>query len=201
MVPPGGFHFVEKHDGVEVRIESHSVVAVAEALLRYRLNNGLPPGSPKDEVNQYICGNWPHFCREQDGHSLKEGKPQSFETHLSRRLSVWMTRLWNSGPNNEVKQSEADRRAAICVACPQNVDFRPGGCGSCVEGVDNLSFVWLRSRKTSLDEKLHGCKACAQNNRCAVQASRLPALSAEEHARLDLACWRKHETPQPPLQA
>ena len=194
MVPPGGFHFVERHDGIEIKIESTSVEAVAAALLQYRVNNGLPPGDTLSEVRAYICTTWPHFCRE-DGTDPQRpkipGQTQPLRAPLSRRMVVWMTSLWNLGANNFVTAEIAEARAKVCAACPQNVDFKIGGCSGCVDSMERLGFTWKRNRTTSLDKELKGCRASARYLPCAVLANKLPPLTEEENAALDEKCWRK----------
>ena len=191
VVPPGGFHYTETHDGISIKIESDSVEATAEALLRYRVNNGIPPGDPQKDVFDYICKNWPHFCHNTDPYNKTVGREQSPDENLSRRMTVWMTKLWNSGPDNSVTQAEAERRAAICAVCPQNQDYRPGGCGGCIDGIERLGFTWRRNRTTTLDAKLSGCKATGAHLPSLVQAEKIPAMSDEEKNRLDTTCWRK----------
>jgi hypothetical protein len=192
VIPPGGYHFITATpEGGTLKIESHSVESVQELLLKYRLNNNLPVGNPQQEVIDYICGTWPHFCTETTEAFLVPAMSITREAHLSRRVSDWTARLWALGSDNAVAQPEADRRAAICSSCPQNKDYRPGACAPCVESLDRLSFIWLRNRSTPFDQSLGGCRACGANLKTAVQASRLPPLSDADKNSLDPSCWRK----------
>lgn len=191
VVPPGGFHFIERHGNAVVRIDSTSVEATAEALLKYRLANGIPPGNPQQDVFDFICKQWPHFCTDTNESYLVPNRPPPREEHLSRRASNWMVLLWNLGSNNEVDAKTAAGRAAVCAACPLNQDYHPGACAPCVESLDRLSFIWLRNRTTPVDGALFACKACAQLNRSAVQAATLPNLTPEDTASLADGCWRK----------
>lgn len=191
VIPPGGFHYIEKHGGIEIKIESSSHHAVAEAVLKFRLNNGIPPGNPQKDVNDYVCKNHPHFCTQTDEPYLSGAAPLSREQHLSRRVAEWMVSLFKLGSDNETTQTRANERAAICAACPLNKDYVPGACGPCVESTDRLSFIWLRNRKTPDDAKLGGCTAIGQLNRSAVQASTLPPLQPGDVELLPTACWRR----------
>jgi hypothetical protein len=191
VVPPGGFHYIEKHDGIEVKIESSSTDAVIEALLRYRVNNNIPPGNPQADVYNFICGQWPHFCSNNNPYNKTVGRTPSPDEPLSRRAVVWITRLWNMGAGNQVTKEEAERRAKVCESCPNNSDYRAGGCGSCIEGIDRLAFNWLRQRSTPQDKQLNACKATGAILRCAVQAGQQPDLTEEEKAKLTPQCWQK----------
>lgn len=190
VIPPGGFHFIEKHNGVEIRIDSHSVEDTAKALLQFRLNNGIPPGNPQQDVFNFICGQWPHFCHDNTADYMQTPVPVR-EEHMSRRAVNWMVRLWNLGANNEIPASEADRRASICANCPLNVDYIGGACAPCIESLDRLAFVWRRQRTTPDDAKLKGCRATGQLNVVAVQANQLPPLADGDLERLDAGCWRR----------
>lgn len=191
VVPPGGFHFIEKFGNATVRIESTSVEATAEALLRHRLANGIPVGNPQQDVFDFICKQWPHFCSDTGDQYLVPNRPPSREEHLSRRASNWMVSLWNLGANNEVDAITAANRAAVCATCPLNHDYHPGACAPCVASLDQLSFIWRRNRTTPSDGALQACRACGQLNRAAVHASALPPLTPEDTAALATPCWRK----------
>lgn len=191
VIPPGGFHYIERHNGVEIKIESHSHHAVAEALLKFRLNNGIAPGNPQQDVNDYVCKNHPHFCTHEDEPYLSSVAPPSREQHLSRRVAQWMVELFKLGSNNETTQARANERAAICAVCPMNKDFVPGACGPCVESTNRLGFIWRRNRSTPDDAKLFGCTVIGQLNPAAVQAGTLPPLQPDDNALLPTACWRK----------
>lgn len=191
VVPPGGFHYIEKGPGgVEIRIDSHSIEATAAALLQFRLNNGTPPGNPQQDVFDFICKQWPHFCHDNSPDYL-QAPPPTREEHMSRRAVNWMVRVWNLGANNEVQPAEAARRAAICAGCPMNVEYRAGACGPCIESLDRLGFIWRRQRTTTHDESLRACKVIGQLNVVAAQAGQLPPLASDDNEKLPAGCWRK----------
>lgn len=190
IVPPGGFHYVEKHAGTEIKLTAESVDTLAEVIEKYRLNNGIPLGEPKADVVNYICGNWPHFCNETN-RPLNEGHKPDSTAGLATRAANWMTRLWNIKAPNFVKDAEADRRAAICVECPMNKDFRAGGCSSCVQGIDRLAYLWLAKRETKANwHKIRACRATGAHLQASVFADVQPGLVPTEAAQLPANCWR-----------
>lgn len=188
MIPPGGYHWKETHNGATIELRSESLDTLADVLLKYRLANGIPVGDPLNEIADHICGQWPHFCSGNE--PAVQRKPLSQKAHHpSRRASDWVARLFRLGAQKSVKETEAYRRAERCVNCPANVDYRVGGCSSCVSSLEKLAFVWLRGRSTSLDSKLGVCRHTGQLNSCAVQADTRPPLETE--TKLEANCWMK----------
>lgn len=189
VVPPGGYHFVEKGD-VTMRFEAESYEALAQSVLRYRLANGKPPGNPAQEIIDYVCGNWPHFCHDTESKVPKAAARRS--RHLSTRVATWLPVFYSHaradrGPG----QAEIQRRAEICARCPQNKEYRDGGCGSCLESISRLFFVFRRDREIPFEKQLGACNIIGQLNSAAVLASSLPAIEPEVKEQLPDSCWRK----------
>lgn len=194
IVPPGGFHWVEKHNGAEIKLTGDGVDNLAQTIEKYRLTNGIPLGDPKKDVVDFICSNWPHFCNQNENHPFLEGNIPGSTAGLATRVASWMTRLWNIGANNFVKDEEANRRAEICRGCEMNKDFRAGGCSSCVQGTDRLAFLWLTRRAISDHKLWHGLRACRATGahlQAAVFASKQPEPSSEEALQFTPQCWRR----------
>ncbi len=193
-MPPGGFHWIEKHNGAEIRITGDSVDNTAANLEKYRLTNGIPLGDPRKEIADFICKSWPHFCNDNENRFLNEGQRVGSAAALATRVAQWVTRLWNIGADNFVRDQEAQRRAEICTSCPMNADFRAGGCSSCVQGTDRLAFTWLTG-KILPDQKLwHSLKACRATGahlQAGVFASKQPDASPEEQLQYSPQCWRR----------
>lgn len=190
VVPPGGFHYIDKTTGSEQRIEGYSYQDVASNVLRFRLQNSRPPGEPLKDVYDYVCTQWPHFCRDTNPppRQLDQG-PE----HISRRVATWMSGFaLSSNHDSGVSQEEANRRAAICARCPKNEAYELGvSCQTCVGQVNQLSFIYRHGRTTPNDKELQACDVCNQHNRTAVWSNALPVISEEQKRKLDNACWRK----------
>lgn len=194
IVPPGGFHFIERHNGAEIRLTGDSVDTLAQAIEKYRLTNGVPLADPKQEVVDYICGNWPHFCNQNEPHAYLEGNRPDSTAGLATRTANWVTRLWNLGAGNHVSDKEAIRRAEICTGCPMNKDFRAGGCSSCVQGTDRLAFVWLTRKQIpelKLWHSLRACRATGAHLQASVFAAKQPDATPEEALQFSPQCWRR----------
>lgn len=189
IVPPGGFHFEDKVN--RFRVDGHSYQSVAEALLRYRLENKLPVGNPLKDVLDYVCTNWPHFCSAHNPPILGGNATPS----ISSRISVWLSALYRTarssgGSENFVAQAEADRRAAICRSCPHNVEWRHG-CTGCLASIATLGFTFRAGRASSEEKHLKGCDIIGQENATAVWVRALPPVSPSEYEQLPKHCWRK----------
>ena len=176
LIPPGGFHI--EVEGL--RIDGSSYQDVAEKLLRYRLQNSLPPGNPMAEVLDYVCGRWPHFCSDTAPVSPSQQKPAP---SLSARVTAWMAALYRnlrgtSAEQNYVNQSEADRRASICLSCPFHVEWRRG-CSSCIDGTQRIGYTFRGGRQAANEAKLMSCALIGHEAKTAVWVKSSPPLTSE----------------------
>lgn len=186
VIPPGGFHFVEKFNGVDIRIDGHSYASVAENVLRHRLQNGRPPGDPLLEVYASVCNAYPHFCRDTDPRPAVA--VQRGPEPISRRVAAWMGRFLSLGADAGVTQKEANIRANTCLNCPSNVDHKAGGCPACAQSVDRGSFVYRRNRTTVDDAKLGTCDVLSEHLPTSIWSG---ILVPSEDPKLPEYCWRK----------
>jgi hypothetical protein len=185
VIPPGGFHFLDRSGGAEVRIEGDTYAKVAENVLYQRLRNSRPPGNPLQELYDYVCQTWPHMCRETETSQRDlAGEP------LSSRMLTWLSNFQaTSGLDDGTTQAEADRRAAICAGCPRNVQFY--GCGSCGEHIRAQTFIYLRNRSTPDSDRLSACETLAEPPKLTVWSTKLKPLTAEQQTNVPENCWRK----------
>lgn len=188
LIPPGGYHF--EADGL--RIDGSSYQDVAEKLLRYRLENSLPPGNPMAEVLNYICDTWPHFCSDSSPATPVHAKPAP---SLTARVTAWMAALYRTLrgtniANSYVTQAEADKRAATCLNCPFHVEWRRG-CSSCIENTQRVGHTFRAGRQSAHESNLMSCSIIGHEAKTAVWVKTPPPLTAEEQASLPDHCWRK----------
>ncbi len=185
VIPPGGHHLIDHSTGVPVRIEGESPEDVAKKVLEFRLSNQKAPGNPLQEVIDFICGSWPHFCRETNP---KAAPAIVGKQHISTRVMTWMAVFLRQSEGDQgVHPSKAENRAIICSQCVKNVSYA-SGCGSCQDSIQRLSFVYKRDRTTSQDKVLGACDALSQHNASAVWANQLPAHTVTD---LPANCWRR----------
>jgi hypothetical protein len=188
VIPPGGWHVMENTPAGEKRIDGANLEDLARQLLVFRLSNRLPPGSPMQEVSNYICSRYPHFCNDSAPREIVG--TNSPAGGLAGRVGAWLAeavRLNNSA--GEIFEQEAMRRAEICAKCPVNVSYQ-NGCGSCMTSIEQLSFVSRAGRNTPADALLMACAATGQHNQTAIWMKNLPAVSPAEGIGMPSSCWR-----------
>jgi hypothetical protein len=154
----------------------------------HRLANGIPcnPGWV-EEFEDEVCkamklsGRWCELVGTKT--TTKRGVSFSDVTNFLRVLSAWM-------PKKEwVDQQEAERRAAICAACPHNVEV--SGCSACSNIVGTITG-FLGKRATGQDAKLKGCNVCGCSNRAQVHVP-IDVLRKGITPKMEFpdACWKK----------
>jgi len=91
-----------------------------------------------------------------------------------------------------VDQEEANRRAAICATCPENVTL--DGCAGC-HGFAGLLARVKGNLGTDRDAQLNSCKIC----KCALQLKVHVPLSSISNIGLEYPsfCWQRPENDQP----
>lgn len=189
-VPPGGYHFIDKSGGVEVRIDGGDYADVAAKVLMHRLKNSRPPGNPLEELHTHVCTSWPWLCDDTEPRPPQHNA--DFRPSLALRTSDWMGRFTTLlGKDDGTSQETADKRAATCASCPRNQNYR-GGCSSCVQSIDQNSFMYRRGRTTPSDSQLGSCDALDLHCATAVWSTRLPELSDEQKQKVPDNCWRKN---------
>ena len=160
----------------------------------HRIANGIPclPGwdiQLEDEVCRAMRLT-SHWC-QSNGKETKPYEPKvSFVdvSNFMRVLTAWMPkREW-------VDQEEAERRAAICAACPKNIAV--SGCSACQNAVAAIT-KFLGDRVTGVDDQLKGCSVCGCSNRAQVHVP-LDVLHKGVTPMMEFpeACWKKLPTPQ-----
>lgn len=190
VVPPGGFHFIEKTPSGDKRIDGDSFENVARNLLMYRLANMRPPGNPVADVANFVCGQWPHFCTDPNPKEVTPTNAAAVPGGLGGRVAAWMAdllRLENS--TADVTPEQALARAEVCSKCPANASYQ-NGCGACMDNIQRLSFVFRAGRTTPADNLLQGCAATGQHNPSGIWAKNLPPVSPDDAARMPSSCWR-----------
>jgi hypothetical protein len=164
MVPPGGFHYFQG----DVKITGENLGDLYRAVMAHRNQNEIPSANTVEDVNNYLCGQWPDFCHNVDMVSVQL-IPQSINVkQLLDDIQTWAKNILSSqSPHPLVGDELAETRSQICGRCPNNVNWR-GGCGSCVVATDRLSASVRQARETASSSVLGGCNILRHDNRSAV---------------------------------
>lgn len=133
---------------------------LVSAVLRHMVANGVVPPDPFEEwVRCEWCrqhGNHPKFCKaRRDPAPVKPAGPGAQAWRVLRFLAS--VAAWLRGGGQFVGQAEAERRAAICAACPANKPV--AGCRAC-QGIPGLVFRTKGRRSTTRDRQLGACDVC-----------------------------------------
>lgn len=182
QTPPGGWKYTEPQTGVTFVDNHHR--AFTERIFKHREANGLYTGGGWiDDLFDAVCRQNPSIPQRD------EDKPErrmelSDVRRFARTLSNWI------GAGAEwVIQDEAERRAAICVTCPNNKVVN--GCWGC-KGPLNWIVEMMGNRTTSQDARLEQCEICFCTLRAKVHIPLDVLLDDQEPIEgLPDHCWMK----------
>jgi hypothetical protein len=171
---------------------------------KWRFANGLANGlGLEEEVERELCKLYPAECVETDS---RVPQRETLDVSAVIQGTKVMARHKLSGLPL-VSQEEADRRAAVCVRCPSNMDFRKPCAGICGE-LKDLVMSMVGHRTTPHGERLKSCQICA----CFISAAvwlpldvQLADLTEEQKAQFQFAsdtvgCWKWKPVEPPPSQ-
>lgn len=124
-------------------------------------------------------------------------------TSLKRTAAVGVAMIrdmWLGDSLKPVEPALAEKRAMICVDCPQHGD--PNLIERLAGEVANTIRLLLQTRedmdlKTSVDSKLQTCKACGCFLKLKVHTKLdfvQKTMKAEDRAKLDHRCWALNES-------
>lgn len=175
--PQGGWSYVDPR--TTLPFQDHSLSAI---LTRVRISweaNNIPiPDNWQAIVRHEICEQHPEMeCREI-------GVPERYTTFQDVARFAGTLKNWLSQGAQWVPADEAERRAAICVACHENKSLKM--CLGCTQ------LKWLAERAgmptTSKDAELRSCRVCGCVNSIAVHVPK-DALETDGLA-FPANCWK-----------
>jgi hypothetical protein len=185
--PPGGWRYTQRESGK--LISSPSFPSLVVAVRQHRMANGYPlQMDMEQEVEEGACKESPGHCDDMPPDLIPS------KLTLSNVFAFTMT-LGESllKGNPRVDDEEADRRAAVCAGCSDNVPI--GGCGGCNAKTINSAIEKLtRAKPTKLDDKLHTCRYCGCLNKAQIW---FPLDILQNHINpkireaLPAHCWKK----------
>lgn len=197
LIPPGGWFFHQSLDnGTSYRIDGQTYPILESRVFDFRLANVeiIPSGtatreSVRDDLRVQICSRAPNQCAGDISTVVREAPPEprpgTYTTPIAR-LDDWFKRL-SLAPLEWKGAAEANAAAAICVSCPQNVQWKTG-CAPCVESVQRRIVRYKGDRSTPLDDKLLSCRCFGHHNSLAVWMSNTCSTPKEPAPEF---CWNK----------
>ena len=164
MVPPSGFHYYQG----DVRINADTIDDLNKKVESFRAENAIPSNTTKEDVADYICGQWPDFCHHVEDVVVTRMPANWNIKELLSDIQTWAKNLLSAQREHPLVGDElAEARSKICGGCVYNVNWR-GGCGSCITATDRLSASVRQARETDSTKVLGGCSILRHDNRSAV---------------------------------
>lgn len=153
-------------------IHGNSWDMLIDRIRAHRKANDFPIGLDfEKEIENQLCINHPDECEAFDKRVPRNRRLGVGD--ILRGTQVMIQHRKAGSPL--VDKAEADRRAAICVACKYNVDFTRPCSGLCGELRDLVTSI-VGGKGTPHDDKLKSCNIC----HC--------VLAASVHLPLDIQC-------------
>tara|TARA_R110002020_G_scaffold244589_2_gene458248 strand:+ start:414 stop:965 length:552 start_codon:yes stop_codon:yes gene_type:complete len=182
----GGFRYFQKETGLMITGPHWN--GLVGNVRRHREANDLPidPGL-EQEVEDYMCGEMPDGCHEV-------ANPEKAFISISAVVSLTkiLVETFLRG-NPRVDLDEANRRAKLCVGCPDNVAAE--GCRPCHAGnIEKLVKKLAGDDTTKHDAKLESCRHCGCFNKVQIW---FPLDVLQKYQReavrdaLPSHCWKK----------
>lgn len=152
-------------------------------IVMYRRQNELPEIENLNLViDKYLC-------------SLPENRFNCEEVKLHRGLMAYIkggvSLIKNMLYDSYVDQDEADRRASICIKCPENVF--PGNKTQVMQWTDTIAEHAVGDRKSIYHEELGNCAVCSCVLKAKVWMGPPIEVTKEEEENLPSYCWQRRE--------
>ena len=188
----GGYTYLQKETALI--LTANSLGELTRQVIAHRKHKSLPFGSEADvqkEIERWICG------RLGSNECISEGPddpwvptPQDSNVMSMEKIVGFSTAAWTwlKSGGEFVTKEEAQRRAAICWACPANVD-QGHECFTCSLGKLVRSAVPDDRRIAGL----HSCQFCGCDLVSKVNLPD-PAIIASDTSRgiiFPAHCWQK----------
>lgn len=198
VVPPNGWHYPVGPEPNALVFHGESFEDVVRQITKYRAGNSIELGNPARDLEDYICRNWPHFCGGSsatiDTANHVPVTPRDAPKSYLQRVIDWIAvRYTNAGSFALVSATEAERRAAICVKCPQNQEWQ-NGCPPCIAKAEHDLFLIRQGRTTLRSRYLKGCRVAGHDNEASCWMPE-KLLQHREGLNLPSICWMRALTP------
>jgi hypothetical protein len=161
IVMPGGWHFIQNN----AKISGLDYFDLLTNVQQWRLENHLPVGDVKLEVDAFICNTYPLQCHD----TTEVPASITFVPQNNSKLEALTQWYVTTRAKNPiiVFQTQAEQRAEICVGCPFNREWK-NSCPACVSNVERMGAFMRQGRDVSQFRKLGQCSVLSQDNRTAV---------------------------------
>jgi len=195
--PPTGWHFPAA-DGVILRAPTYELLE--KAVFEWRLQNSIPPGDIRADIDRYFCTRWPENCQlEAKDTELPPGVTAD-EDRLADRVLRWVAgmidprRMPQGGWPLAPLKTAAEREAA-CSACHRNTSWE-SNCGGCDRSVQAASSRIRNNRPNAHPHSVRACSLFGWDNAsaCHLKEDAL-GVTADDVKRemAPAACWMRNK--------
>lgn len=185
--PPGGWRYTVPETGTE--ITAASALTLRTKIRKHMVANSIPvPDDFDDWINHLICqqtGLGSPFC---GGATAKRvaGMPRLSLAMASRFIRSVIQVIKD---RKLVDRAEAERRIAICNACPLATSI--GGCRGCSSAFRQIERALAKSPITTTPEKeFCGACGCLLRAKVMIPNDTLNKVEASERPPYAEGCWR-----------
>lgn len=191
QVPPGGLSYkiaaLAEKAPREAWVGPFNALETLYSEVRKRcMANGIAVPSYSDVENDVCQRLQPGYCRDESGHTTTHPGVGALSLHDVREGTKALVGWFKHG---SVPVEETIRRTYICNDCPENVPI--AGCQGCAANTLYSIINAIVVKPLPSDAVLGACGIC----KCSLKAKTrmklddLPAMSAEQKARLPEKCW------------
>ena len=192
VLPPGGWHYKDSVHGYRVPHtgEAPTPKILEDMLQEYRLENQLPVGDIIQDIENYICSNFPRNCTVGDQPPLTIAQTQQApsQTRFVDLISGWANTLYQRQDKRLIPIAEVEQRSQACLRCPLNQVWE-NDCPQCVTNAQRVLSIIRQGKESSQWRRLHGCRAQGFCTRTAIHLER-EFLGAVAEGVPDY-CWMK----------
>jgi len=200
-VPPGGFKYFVK--ATKTWLKAPDWKTIVQRARGHHQANGIdiPENLPELIEDQLCAALPPGHCNYEDGQPVVLHRTSLGFAEVIRGTATLGD--WLIHGKKLVPDAEANRRAAICAACPFNREIE--GCTSCnANALHSIANRVTGGRNAAFAHQLNACWFCGCSNRAQVW---LPLdilqrhLPEELNGQLPDQCWKKRPDTgsEPPL--
>lgn len=196
-ISPPGDKFSCYVEETSVKFSEKSLASLKKVLKSHFAANNIPIQPGFDEwVEDCACRNLPQgaeSCVDESGRT--PGVARKLSLADLRRFLLVVGGLIKERSDAFVSQEEADRRAAICLGCPKNIDPQ-GGCPAC-SGIHRLAEQVKGNRHSKHDGGLKSCEICGCMLKAKVWINSDILDKADAGLEWPDYCWRSNPSLQP----
>ena len=188
-MPNGGWKFRASPD---VTLTAPLKSMLLDAIVRWRVENSVPVGSPEAELDAQLCAENPRFCHAED----RDYSVPPDQNLLIERMAGWADRLKSAMPAGGFRlasDSVTAARVSRCQGCPRDKPANPS-CPACADALESVYSRMRNHRPRPANGGARACEVMSWDNFTAASLSREYVEPVEDQKKfLPVHCWLLQE--------